>query len=126
MGGSHTHSRTGGESVGYQGRKSRTSNCIFLCDNQGQMLSMGEPVSGEHYDLYNIKETFEDILDLLDEADIECKGLFLNADSGFDSKKLKDILDKKKLLKKLKRILIMGVRSMKNILMLSYIKGDLK
>ncbi|XJR87528.1 transposase [Elizabethkingia anophelis] len=37
MDGSHTRSRTGGESVGYQGRKSsKTSNCIFLCDNQGK------------------------------------------------------------------------------------------
>ncbi|WP_228448717.1 hypothetical protein [Chryseobacterium mulctrae] len=49
MDGSHTRSKTGGQSVGYQGRKSsKTSNCIFICDNQGQMLSMGKPISGEH------------------------------------------------------------------------------
>ncbi|CAA7193727.1 hypothetical protein CHRY9293_00139 [Chryseobacterium potabilaquae] len=94
--GSHTRSRTGGESVGYEGRKSsKTSNCIFLCDNQGQMLSLGNPISGEHHDLYNIKDTLEEIISLLNEADIECKGLFLNADSGFDSKKFRDILEKK-------------------------------
>lgn len=94
--GSHTRSRTGGESVGYQGRKSsKTSNCIFLCDNQGQMLSLGNPISGEHHDLYNIKDTLEEIISLLNEADIECKGLLLNADSGFDSKKFRDILEKK-------------------------------
>ena len=101
--GSHTRSRTGGESVGYQGRKSsRTSNCIFLCDNNGQMLSLGEPISGEHHDIYNIEETLEDILGLLNESDIECKGLFLNADSGFDSKKLRDILEKKEIIGNIK------------------------
>ncbi|QQM28627.1 transposase [Elizabethkingia sp. M8] len=101
--GSHTRSRNGGESVGYQGRKSsKTSNCIFLCDNQGQMLSMGEPISGEHHDLYKIEETLEEILSLLSDADIECKGLFLNADSGFDSKKCRDILEKKEIIPNIK------------------------
>ncbi|WP_228453956.1 hypothetical protein [Chryseobacterium fistulae] len=33
--GSYIRSKTDGESAGYQGRKSsKTSNCIFLCDNQ--------------------------------------------------------------------------------------------
>ncbi|WP_317127496.1 transposase, partial [Chryseobacterium piscium] len=101
--GSHTRSKTGGESVGYQGRKSsKTSNCIFLCDNQGQMLSMGKPISGEHHDLYNIEDTLEEIFGLLDAADIECKGLFLNADSGFDSKKLRDMLYKKEIIGNIK------------------------
>lgn len=103
MDGSHTRSRTGGESVGYQGRKSsRTSNCIFLCDNQGQMLSLGEPLSGEHHDLYNIEATLETILSLLQEADIEHEGLFLNADSGFDSKKFREILEKKEMIGNIK------------------------
>lgn len=102
--GSHTRSKTGGESIGYQGRKSsKTSNCIFLCDNQGQMLSMGKPISGEHHDLYNIEETLEDILGLLNEADINYKGLFLNADSGFDSKKLRDLLYQKGMIGNIKK-----------------------
>lgn len=101
--GSHTRSKTGGESVGYQGRKSsNTSNCIFLCDNQGQMLSLGEPVSGEHHDLYNIEETLEKILSLLNDAEIEHKGLFLNADAGFDSKKLRHILEQKEMIANIK------------------------
>lgn len=101
--GSQTRCRMGGESAGYQSRKSaKTSNMIFLCDNRGQMLSMGKPISGEHHDLYNIEDTLEDIFGLLDAADIECKGLFLNADSGFDSKKLRDILDKKEIIGNIK------------------------
>ncbi|MBV6880960.1 efflux RND transporter periplasmic adaptor subunit [Epilithonimonas ginsengisoli] len=35
-------------------------------------------------------------------ADIECKGLFLNADSGFDSKKLRDMLYKKEIIGNIK------------------------
>ncbi|HIB8192836.1 TPA: transposase [Elizabethkingia anophelis] len=109
MDGSHTRSRNGGESVGYQGRKSsKTSNCIFLCDNQGQMLSMGEPISGEHHDLYKIEETLEEILSLLSDADRECKGLFLNADSDFDNKKCRDILEKKEIIPNIKENLRNG------------------
>ncbi len=62
------------------------------------MLSMGEPVSGERHDLYQIEETLEEIFVLLDEADIEYKGLFLNADSDFDGKKCRDILEKKEMI----------------------------
>ncbi|MCS3532918.1 transposase [Chryseobacterium sp. JUb7] len=103
MDGSHTRSRTGGESVGYQGRKSSgTTNCISLCDNQGQMLSMGKPIGGEHHDLYNIEETLDDILGVLHDADIDCKGLFLNADSGFDSKKFRNILVQKEIIGNIK------------------------
>ena len=66
------------------------------------MLSMGKPISGEHHDLYNIEDTLEEIFGLLDAADIECKGLFLNADSGFDSKKLRDMLYKKEIIGNIK------------------------
>jgi len=66
------------------------------------MLSMGKPISGEHHDLYNIEETLEEIVALLDASDIEVKGLFLNADSGFDSKKLRDILYKKEIIGNIK------------------------
>jgi transposase len=101
--GSHTRSRTGGESVGYQGRKHcRTSNIIFLCDNQGQMISMGKPMSGEHHDLYSIEDTLEDILVLLEQSTIDHKGLFLNADAGFDSKKCRNFLEKKEIIANIK------------------------
>lgn len=66
------------------------------------MLSLGKPISGEHHDLYNIEETLEEILGLLHDADIESKGLFLNADSGFDSKKFRDILNKKEIIGNIK------------------------
>ncbi|WP_210149024.1 hypothetical protein [Chryseobacterium scophthalmum] len=58
---------------------------------------MGKPICGEHHNLYNIEETLEEISDLLDAADIECKGLFINVDSDLTVKKLEICCIKKKL-----------------------------
>ena len=63
---------------------------------------MAELISGEHHDLYNIKENLNEILSLLNDADIEYKGLFLNAESGFDSKKCRDILEGKEIIVNIK------------------------
>jgi transposase len=42
--GTHTPCKRGGESVGYQGRKScKTSNSLILCDNNGLPLVVGKP-----------------------------------------------------------------------------------
>lgn len=52
-------------------------------------------MSGEHHDLYTIEDTLEEILAILEQSTIDHKGLFLNADAGFDSKKCRDFLEKK-------------------------------
>jgi hypothetical protein len=55
------------------------------------MLAMSTPQEGQHterecsVDLFGIQELFEEICLLLKEAGINLKGLFLNADPGFDS-----------------------------------------
>ncbi|OMP74472.1 IS5 family transposase [[Flexibacter] sp. ATCC 35208] len=96
--GSHTPSKRGGYAVGYQGRKScKTSNSLFLSDNQGQILSVSEPQSGNHNDLYNIVSTFEEMLTTLEEATINTKGLFLNADAGFDGGEFREYCMEKEL-----------------------------
>lgn len=96
--GSHTPAKNGGAAVGYQGRKScKTSNSLFLCDNQGQMLAASMPQSGEHNDLFDITFLFEELLTLLNEADINCKGLFMNADPGFDSDSFRDTCSEKEI-----------------------------
>ncbi|WP_262486329.1 hypothetical protein [Flavobacterium sp. B17] len=38
---------------------------IFLCDNRGQMLSMGNPRSGNHHDLYEIEDIVGEIIEIL-------------------------------------------------------------
>lgn len=84
--GSHTPAKNGGDAVGYQGRKAiNTTNALFISDNQGVMLAMSTPQEGQHHDLFQIQVLFEEICTLLKEAGINLKGLFLNADPGFDS-----------------------------------------
>lgn len=84
--GSHTPAKNGGDAVGYQGRKAcNTTNALFLSDNQGVMLAMSTPQEGQHHDLFQIQTLFDEICQLLKEAGLDLKGLFLNADSGFDS-----------------------------------------
>ena len=101
--GSHTRCRQKGESAGYQARKKAvTTNSIFLCDNKGQMIAMGSPKAGNHNDLYEIEEVLKEILALLEEAGIEHKGLFLNADAGFDSKSLREFLESKEIIANIK------------------------
>lgn len=84
--GSHTPAKNGGDAVGYQGRKAcKTTNSLFLSDNQGVMLAMSTPQEGNHHDLFQIQNLFGEICSLLEEGGISLRGLFLNADAGFDS-----------------------------------------
>lgn len=84
--GSHTPAKNGGEAVGYQGRKSaKTTNSLFLADNSGIPLAIASPQEGQHHDLFEIQTLFAELCDLLRASGVELKGLFLNADAGFDS-----------------------------------------
>ena len=53
---------------------------------------MSEPVSGGNYnDLFvDIEVQFEQIIFTLEQTEIHVDGLFINADAGFDSQKLRD------------------------------------
>lgn len=94
--GSHTPCKRGGESVGYQGRKScKTSNSLILCDNNGLPLVVGKPQSGNNNDLYNINKIFDEMITFLEEDSITMDGVFMNADAGFDSKSFKRNCDSK-------------------------------
>ena len=84
--GSHTPAKNGGDAVGYQGRKAaNTTNALFLTDKRGVILAMSTPQAGEHHDLFQIQTLFGEICALLTQAGISLKGLFLNADAGFDA-----------------------------------------
>jgi transposase len=94
--GTHTPSKRGGESVGYQNRKScKTSNSLILCDNNGVPLVVGKPQCGNHNDLYNINKIFDEMITFLEGATISMEGVFMNADAGFDSKSFKKNCDEK-------------------------------
>lgn len=101
--GSHTLSKRGGEAVGYQGRKAaKTTNSLYLSDSKGVMLAMATPQEGQHHDLFEIKSLFGEICQLLEEAEIDVRGLFLNADPGFDSKELRELCSKREIMANIK------------------------
>lgn len=85
--GSHTPAKRGGEHVGYQGRKkSKTTNILILTDNQGTPIGWSEPINGRHNDSFELTKIASKIFSDLEEIGLSCDGLFLNADSGFDTK----------------------------------------
>lgn len=93
--GSHTPAMRGGEEVSYQGRKKRkTTNSLYLTDRQGIPLVMSSPKSGEYHDTHYIENVIGSMMDDLGLANIMTDGLFLNADTGFDSMALRNALEK--------------------------------
>jgi transposase len=66
-----------------------STNALFLSDNQGLPLAMATPQSGNHHDLHDIQELFEELCQVLREADVDLRGVFMNADSGFDAQPLR-------------------------------------
>ena len=85
--GTHTPVKRGGKAVGYQKRKkSKTTNTLILTDNQGIPIACSEPVAGNHNDAYRLVEIFSRMKKSVEEAGISLKGIFLNADAGFDTK----------------------------------------
>lgn len=96
--GSHTLAKKGGDQVGYQGRKKgKTTNLLVLSDKSGFPLSISEAISGQHNDLFNIKNLMSKMLDNILKITYSLDGLFLNADAGFDSKELKELLRGKRI-----------------------------
>lgn len=101
--GSHTPCKNGGEAVGYQGRKAtKTTNALFFSDSQGTLLAMATPQAGQHHDLFAIQVLFEQMCTLLKQANINLKGLFLNADPGFDSVDFRKACEKQEIIANVK------------------------
>ena len=73
--GSHTPAKNGGEHIGYQRRKAaRTTNALFLSDNQGLPLAVATSQSGNHHDLHDIEQLFEELCKVLQEAEVDLSG----------------------------------------------------
>jgi len=89
--GTHTPTKRGGEAVDYQGRKKcKTSNMLIITDSQGIPLTCSDAISGNHNDAYELKENIQQMFQSIEASDIAIEGLFLNADSGFDSKEFRE------------------------------------
>ena len=53
--GSHTLAKNDGAAIGYQGRKAgRTTNALFLADNQGLPLAVATPQAGNQHDTFGL------------------------------------------------------------------------
>lgn len=88
--GSHTKALRGGEQVEFQTRKmSKTTNALYLTDNQGLPIAISSPIAGNHHDLYQIDIHLDELFQTLEKAGISTDGLFINADAGFDSKEFR-------------------------------------
>lgn len=96
--GSQTLCKKQGEHIAYHGRrKARTTNALFLADNEGQPLAMATPQAGNHNDLFDIKGLFEEMCNLLQQAGIDLKGVFMNADAGFDAQVVREQCEEKQI-----------------------------
>jgi len=88
--GSHTPAKNGGAAIGYQGRKAaRTTNALFLADNQGMPLAVATPQAGNQHDTFDLERVFAELCALLEAANLRLDGLFLNADKAFDVNRLR-------------------------------------
>ena len=57
--GSHALAKNGGVAIGYQGRKAgRTTNALFLADNQGLPLAVATPQAGNQHDMFEVERVF--------------------------------------------------------------------
>lgn len=69
-----------------------------MTDKQGLVLAMSTPVAGNHNDLFNIENTFEELTTILEDATISVDGLFMNADAGFDAERLHQLCHQKQII----------------------------
>ena len=53
-------------------------------------MACASPQAGNHHDLFNIEALFNELCDLVQEGQIALEGLFINADSGFDARALRE------------------------------------
>lgn len=84
--------------MGYQGRKKgKTTNVLFWVDKTGQPLAMAEPQAGHHNDVYEIEAVMEQLCSSLEVAGIPVKGIYMNADEGFDVEELRTVCAEKEI-----------------------------
>jgi transposase len=83
--GTHTRAKKGGQQVAFQDRKkASTTNTLWLTDRQGLVVSFTQPLAGNHHDSYQIEQRLDSLVEQMNKSGVD--GLWVNADSGFDSK----------------------------------------
>jgi transposase len=96
--GSHTYVKKSCQSAGYQHRKKgKTSNVLIMTDGGGIPIAISNIQSGNHNDLYRIVPQFSGMIKSLNRCGIAVENSILNADKGFDSKKLRRACQRRKI-----------------------------
>lgn len=96
--GTHSLAKKAGAAIGYQHRKKgRTSNVLILTDGKGIPIALGNMLSGNHNDLYQIVPQFSAMIKELKQKGIVVENAVLNADKGFDSKRFRRCCLRRKL-----------------------------
>lgn len=102
--GSHTPCKRGGQAVSYQGRKKcKTTNLLIITDNRGVVITCSDPISGNHHDSYELAKQAKKMLAKIEDLKINLKGLFMNADSGFDAEDFKSVCYQKEMIPNIDR-----------------------
>ena len=84
--GTHIQSKRSGEAVGHQGRKkSKINSLLIITDSIGIPVSCSSPIAGNHHDIFQLNDEFGSMFLQIQNSHIAVEGLFLNADSGFDT-----------------------------------------
>jgi transposase len=96
--GTHTTAKRGGECVEYQGRKkAKTTNTLWLTDQQGLAVGFTPPIAGNHHDVYDAEKRIDALVEQLKKSSIRVDGLFINSDAAFDCKSFREACEKHKI-----------------------------
>lgn len=80
----------------YQGRKKcKTTNNLFICDNNYHILAISDCISGNHNDNFELEENIAILMKTLSVAAINYQNAHFNADAGFDVKLVIENIHKK-------------------------------
>jgi transposase len=101
--GSHSYAKKSCESVGYQHRKKgKTSNVLIMTDGNGIPIGIGDILSGNHNDLFNVVPQFSAMIKVLNSCGISVRNSLLNADKGFDISRLRNVCHRRKIIPNIK------------------------
>jgi len=74
----------------------------MICDNNKNILAISECINGNHHDSYNLVPIVKKMFKSLKKTVKIKKGIYFNADSGFDTKDFRAYLTKEKMIPNIK------------------------
>lgn len=101
--GTHTPVKKAAESSAYQHRKkAKTSNILIMTDGNGIPIAIGDIISGNHNDLYEVVPQYAKMIRNLKYCGICLDNSLVNLDKGFDMKALRRAIQRRKIIPNVK------------------------